>query len=131
MELLDFFWPQWAQARHLREVAQALKTGGGRKTSPTRVAVDLQTDINTLALVCMGLVAALIEKGVISELDLQMHLQKIDNLDAEDDHGLDPNLLRGALGLKQPPKRSLPSRAKLPKKQAKGGPVPAGTKKAR
>ncbi|MCZ7608003.1 MAG: hypothetical protein M5U25_18475 [Planctomycetota bacterium] len=131
MELLDFFWPQWAQAAHLREIATALKSGGGRKTSPTRVAVDLQADINTLALVCMGLVAALIEKGVISELDLQMHLQKIDELDAQADHGLDPRLLRGALGLKQPPKKSLPSRAKLRKKAAKGGPVPAATKKAR
>ncbi|MCC7509857.1 MAG: hypothetical protein IT464_10815 [Planctomycetes bacterium] len=129
MELLDFFWPQWAQARHLREVAQALKTGGGRKTSPTRVAVDLQADINSLALVCMSLVAALVEKGVITELDLQMHLQKIDELDAEPDQGIDPNLMRDALGLKKPESRALPSRARLPKKHAKGGPVPARLKK--
>lgn len=131
MEMLDFFWPQWAQARHLREVAQALKTGGGRKTSPTRIAVDLQADINSLALVCMSLVAALVEKGVISELDLQMHLQKLDELDAQDDHGLDPDLMRGALGLKKNKSRALPSNAKLPKKQAKGGPVPERHKKAR
>lgn len=124
MEIMDFFWPQWAQAAHLREIATALKSGQGRRTSPTRVAGDLQADINTLALVCMSLVATLVEKGVISELDLQMHLQKIDELDAEDDGALDPNFLRGALGLKKPPTKSLPTRAKLARKQPKGGPVP-------
>ncbi|MBK8206817.1 MAG: hypothetical protein IPK87_08460 [Planctomycetes bacterium] len=131
MEMLDFFWPEWAQARQLREIAHALKTGGGRKTSPTRIAVDLQADINSLALVCMSLMAALVEKGVISELDLQMHLQKLDELDAEDDGGLDPDLMRGALGLKKNKPRALPSSAKLPKKQAKGSPVPERQKKAR
>jgi len=124
MELLDFFWPQWAQARHLREIATSIKSAGGRKTSPTRVAVDLQADINTLALVCMSLVAALVEKGVITELDLQMHLQKIDGMDAEADNGLDPDMMRGALGLKKPGNKALPSRAKLKKKLPKGGPVP-------
>ncbi|MBK9973862.1 MAG: hypothetical protein IPP14_03710 [Planctomycetes bacterium] len=131
MDLRDLFWPQWAQARHLSEIAQTLKAGGGRKISPTRIAVDLQADINTLALVCMSLVAALVEKGVISELDLQMHLQKLDELDPEVDHGLDPDLMRGALGLKKHESRALPSRAKLPKKTARGGPVPTKQEKAR
>lgn len=131
MEIMDFFWPQWAQAAHLREIATALKSGHGRKTSPTRVAADLQTDINTLALVCMGLVATLVEKGVITELDLQMHLQKIDELDAEKDDGLEPNLLRHALGLKKQESRALPTRAKLPRKQATGGPVAPRKRKTR
>lgn len=126
MELLDFFWPQWAQARHLRQIAQSMSSGGGRKTSPTRIASTLQVDINTLALVCMGLVASLVEKGVITEEDLQKHLQKLDALDAQEDHGLEPNVLRGALGLKKPTLKSqaLPTRARLPRKLAKGGSVP-------
>jgi hypothetical protein len=125
MDILDFFWPQWAQARHLRQIAESMSSGHGRKASPTRAAAALQVDVNTLALVCMGLVAALMEKGVISELDLQMHLQKIDGIDAEEDGGLDPNMLRSALGMKKPPKsKALPTNAKLPRKTPKGGPVP-------
>ena len=76
-----------------------------------------------------GLVATLVEKGVITELELQMHLRAIDGLDAVEDEGLDPDVLRGAMGLKKPKRKALPTRAKLKKKQAKGGPVPPKKKR--
>ncbi|MCB9893085.1 MAG: hypothetical protein H6839_01390 [Planctomycetes bacterium] len=129
MELLDFFYPQWAQIRDLREAVQSLRSGGGRKVSSARLAAELQVDVNTLALVCMGLVATLVEKGVITELELQMHLRTIDGLDAVEDEGLDPDVLRGAMGLKKPKRKALPTRAKLKKNQPKGGPVPPKKKR--
>ncbi|MCA8936101.1 MAG: hypothetical protein KDB68_07830 [Planctomycetes bacterium] len=102
MSLLEFFYPEQAQAARLREIAHTLKANESSKKRALRATDELQDDINTLALVCMGIVAALVEKGLISELDLEMQLQRIDGLDAVDDKGLDPNVLRGALGLKKP-----------------------------
>ncbi|MEZ5991644.1 MAG: hypothetical protein R3E76_04765 [Planctomycetota bacterium] len=106
MSLLEFFYPQQAQAARLREIAHTLKASETSKKRASKATDELQDDINTLALVCMGIVAALVEKGLISELDLEMQLQRIDGLDAVDDKGLDPNVLRGALGLKKPEARA-------------------------
>ncbi|MCA8916870.1 MAG: hypothetical protein KDB90_15865 [Planctomycetes bacterium] len=120
MDLLDFLYPQQAQAARLREIAQTLRESNAAKGATNRETARIQADVNTLALVCMGLVATLVEKGVITELELQMHLQAIDGLDAVADEGLDPDVMRGALGLKKPspaPKRAglkkpLPGRKK-------------------
>lgn len=115
MSLLEFFYPQQAQAARLREIAHTLKANESSKKRVSKATDELQDDINTLALVCMGIVAALVEKGLISELDLEMQLQRIDGLDAVDDKGLDPNVLRGALGLKKPePKAPRRPAAKKP-----------------
>ena len=124
MDLLDFLYPQQAQAQRLREIAQTLRESNASKKSSSRLESKLQEDVNTLALVCMGLVATLVEKGLITELDLQMHLRAVDGLDAVDDGGLDPNVLRGALGMKKPPESTLPTKARLAKSKPKANPRP-------
>jgi hypothetical protein len=113
MDLLDFLYPQQAQAARLREIAQTMRESNAASRSTNRATLQVQEDVNTLALVCMGLVATLVEKGVITELELQMHLRALDGLDAVADEGLDPNVMRGALGLKKP--APAPKRAKLKK----------------
>jgi len=117
MDLLDVFMPQAAQASHLRDIASALRSGQVAARGAKRAATGVQNDVGTVGLVCMALVAALIEKGVISELDLQMQLQALDGLDAVDDGALDPNVLRGKLGLKLGPAVTAP----LPRKPRRPG----------
>jgi hypothetical protein len=96
MDIIDFLAPQAAQASHLREIAKSLKAG--QQPQP-RQSPRLEADLGAVALVCMALVATLVEKGVISELDLQMQLNAIDGLDARQDGAIDPAALRQALGL--------------------------------
>lgn len=114
MELFDLFMPDQAQASHLRSIADQMRNQGHQRRHTTRKVADLETDINSIALVCMALVASLVEKGVIDELDLKMQLDAIDGLDAADDGQLDLNILRGALGLKKPETGTLP-RPRLPR----------------
>jgi hypothetical protein len=121
MELFDFLMPDQAQATHLRSIANQMRNQDRRHTRANLKVSDLETDVNSVALVCMALVATLVEKGVIDELDLKMQLDAIDGLDASDDGGLDMNVLRGALGLKKPDTATLP-KPRLP--HGKRGPKP-------
>ena len=126
MDLLDFLYPEHAQARHLRDIASALRSRPGDNRVAGRARKGIEADVGSIALVCMSLVATLVEKGVITEEELRKHIEALDGLDARDDHALEPNVLRGALGMKEPPKSALPRNAKMPKKKtksAKGGPV--------
>lgn len=127
MDLLDFLYPEHAQARHLRDIASALRARpAGANRVASRARKGIEADVGSIALVCMSLVATLVEKGIITEEELRTHIEALDGLDARDDHALEPNVLRGALGMKEPPTSALPRNAKLPKKKAtapKGGPV--------
>jgi len=102
MDLIDFLMPEPAQAMHLREIARAMREQTTGKQRLQRTAGRLENDVGAVALVCMALVAALIEKGVITEQDLKSQLGEIDKLDSFEDGRLDPNLLRGKMGLTQP-----------------------------
>ena len=135
MDLLDFLYPEHDQARHLRDIATSLR---GRPVAESRAASRatkaIEGDVGSIALVCMSLVATLVEKGVITEEELRKHIEALDGLDARDDNSLEPNVLRGALGLKEPPTGTLPRNAKLPARKpraAEGGPVAPRKRKPR
>lgn len=102
MDLLDFFMPQPAQASHLRSIADSMRKQSAAAGKAQRSASRLEHDVGAVALVCMALVASLVEKGVISEADLQNHLKALDAMDTVDDNSLDPMVLRQRLGLKTP-----------------------------
>lgn len=135
MDLLDFLYPEHAQARHLRDIATSLRSRPAAESRASRRATSaLEGDVGSIALVCMSLVATLVEKGVITEEELRKHIEALDGLDAREDHSLEPNVLRGALGMKEPPTTALPRNAKLPAKKAKsprGGPVAPRKRKPR
>jgi hypothetical protein len=120
MDLLDFFMPEPAQAMHLRSIADSMRLQATGSHRAARKADRTEHEVGALALVCMALVASLIEKGVITELDLQMHLNAIDSLDSVQDGRLDPVLLRSKLGLKSPtPTSASPAKRTTPRPRRK------------
>jgi hypothetical protein len=129
MSLLDYVFMDLYTASRMRGMDQRLSAIAAAKKPKSRRVDDIQTDLNSVALVCMALVGTLVEKGVISELDLEMHLNALDELDGKADGGLDVNALRNAMGMKQVKRNSLPARAKLKKKQPRGGPASRKSRK--
>lgn len=127
MSLLDYMFMNFYTASRFRALEERMQA----KPPKRRQTHDLQTDLNSVALVCMALVGTLVEKGVINEVDLEMHLNALDDLDGKADGGLDVNAVREALGMKPVKRSSLPSKATLKKKSPRGGPVPKALKPRR
>lgn len=101
MDLFDFFFPEQAQATHLRAIARK-----GSLTSQRIVRSDesseieaLQEDVNFLTLVIAALLRRFAETETASLADVQDLLDEIDALDGVADGGLDPRVLRGLLGV--------------------------------
>ena len=118
MNIIDFLLPQASQAGHLRDIAENMQASNARRIRARR-GVGSESDLGSVALVCMALVASLVEKGVISEQDIQGHLLSIDALDGESDDALDVSVLRKAFGLSDaPPKPRLPRAKKLPPRKS-------------
>jgi len=101
VDLFDFFFPEQAQATHLRAIARK-----GSLTSQRIVRSDesseieaLQEDVNFLTLVIAALLRRFAETETASLADVQDLLDEIDALDGVADGGLDPRVLRGLLGV--------------------------------
>ena len=101
VDLFDFFFPEQAQATHLRTIARK-----GSLTSSRIVRSDesseieaLQEDVNFLTLVIAALLRRSAETETASLADVQDLLDEIDALDGVADGGLDPRVLRGLLGV--------------------------------
>ena len=131
MSLLDYMFMNFYTASRVRGMDERLSAMAARKPAKSSKVNDLQADLNSVALVCMALVGTLVEKGVISEVDLEMHLNALDDLDGKADGGLDVNAVREALGMKPVKRSGLPSKATLKKKEPRGGPVPKSPKPRR
>ena len=97
MDLFDFFFPEQAQASHLRKIAN-----NRRQTKPVNAGTDkidsLQRDVNFLALVLTSVLKRLDETKTLSLGDVQDILNDVDTMDGIADNGLDPKMLRGLLG---------------------------------
>lgn len=102
MDFLDFFFPEQAQATHLRSIA--------RNTNMARVAsakvrgqsgelAELQDDVRFLTLVLAAVIKRLTETETMNLADVQDLLDEIDRLDGAADGNLEPSVLRGILGL--------------------------------
>ncbi len=101
MDLFDFFFPEQAQAAHLRDIARSK-----RYERRTRIAssdhsaeiADLRDDVNFLSMVLTAILKRLTETETMTVADVQDILDEIDRLDGRSDSGLDPLVLRGMLG---------------------------------
>ena len=102
VDFFDFFFPEQAQATHLRDIARSSKMS---RRASTRVSgklnelSELQEDVKFLTLVVAALVKRLTETETLNLVDLQDLIDEIDQLDGELDGSLEPGVLRGILGL--------------------------------
>jgi len=99
MSLFDFFFPEQAQASHLRSMADAQRSSARRATrkateNDARIA-DLEQDVGYLALVLGALVQKVDEKGVLTRDELRATLSELDGIDGVKDGKLDVGILRG------------------------------------
>ena len=114
MDLFDFFFPEQAQATHLRAIAKrgslASTDRHHRRDDKADEIKALKEDVNFLTLVLVALLRRFTETETASLADVQDLLEEIDGLDGVADGGLDPGVLRGLLGvLKQANAEEAPS----------------------
>ena len=100
MDLFDFFFPEQAQATHLRQIArqQSFAKASTPKQKPSDVEA-LRADVKFLTLVVAALLRRLSETETASPGDIQDLINELDGLDGLADGGLDPGVLRGLLGV--------------------------------
>lgn len=100
MSLFDFFFPEQAQASHLRRIANSSRSRSRR----SRVARDpksdrrfeeLEEDVGYLALLLGAIVERLDSKGVVHRSELKGILAELDGIDGIADGRLDVGVLRG------------------------------------
>jgi len=96
VDLFDFFFPEQAQAHHLRKVASNQAT---QRPPETDEVNGLRADVNFLTLVVTALLRKLAETKTASPEDIQGLIEEIDALDGVADGGLSPSILRGMLGV--------------------------------
>lgn len=99
MSLFDFFFPEQAQAAHLRQLASSQRTRA-RSESRRRTASDqrlesLEDDVGYLALVLGALLRSVDEKGVVTREEVRETVLELDAIDGVRDGKLDVNVLRG------------------------------------
>ena len=128
MDMFDFFFPEQAEATHLRRISNRLSHSqiSSRAAADTarRAAdevEDLRSDVAFLTLVMTAILKRLAENETMSLADVSDLLNEIDGLDGLPDGGLNPGVLRGMLGvLKEPP----PEEAESSPEQIKIDPGP-------
>lgn len=116
MSLFDFFFPEQAQASHLRRLAdqnsarfRKLRRATGQSASQTSLEqlqerVDgLRGDLGFVTLVLGSLVARLDRQGVVTRADLQAAMSEVDGLDELVDGQLDIDRLKTVISARKPP----------------------------
>ena len=106
MDLYDFFFPEQAEAGHLRSISRSMARSGGASRAAqnsARRAVDevaeLRGDVRFLTLVLATILKRLAENETMSLVDLADLINEADSLDGVADGGLDLGVLRGILGV--------------------------------
>ena len=102
MDLFDFFFPEQAQATHLRKIARQQSRApfsSGSAAGQSDEVSALRADVNFLALVLTTILKRLAETKMMSLDDVQDLIDEIDALDGVPDGGLEPGVLRGLLGV--------------------------------
>ena len=99
MSLFDFFFPEQAQASHLRRLADNQRFKARRQdrklTAVDRRIEALEDDLGFVTLVLAGLMETLDEKGAVTREDVRATLAKLDEIDGVKDGKLDVNFLKG------------------------------------
>ena len=101
VDLYDFFFPEQAQATHLRQIAKrgSFSNPPSRGSDQSAELEALRDDVQFLTLVIVALLRRCTETETLSLADVQDLLDEIDALDGVADGGLDPGVLRGLLGV--------------------------------
>lgn len=106
MNLFDFFFSEPAQASHLRSISNTMKQQSQRQTRATKTQAQINdslsqtnADLAFNNLVLMSLIKSLMTKGLITKEDLMGAMNDLDGLDGKMDGQLDPNTMRGAMGM--------------------------------
>jgi hypothetical protein len=99
VSLFDFFFPEQAQAVHLRRLADAARrkprsASTGAKAHDKRIA-DLEDDVGFLALILATLLQKVEEKGLVSRDEVRAALAELDDQDGVRNGKLDVEVLRG------------------------------------
>lgn len=99
MSLFDFFFPEQAQASHLRKLTEqnrASRTRSHRTSTELKSRVDaLEDDLGYVTLILGSILDALDKNGVVTRADLKVTLDGLDAIDGVKDGKLDINVLRG------------------------------------
>ena len=102
MSLFDFFFPEQAQAAHLRSIASRQRIADRRSSRTKRSQAELESRIESLegdlgyvTLLLGSLLGQLDEKGVLTRDELKSTIAELDELDGVADGKLDVNVLRG------------------------------------
>ena len=102
MSLFDFFFPEQAQAAHLRSIASRQRLAARRSSRTNRSQAQLEARIDALegdlgyvTLLLGSLLGQLDEKGVLTREELKTTIAALDELDGVADGRLDVNVLRG------------------------------------
>jgi hypothetical protein len=98
MDLFDFFFPEQAQAQHLRTIAHRVAAPSSAPRQSDEAAA-LRADVKFLTLVLCVILKRLTETKTMSLADLKDLVDEVDALDGARDGGLEPGVLRGLLGV--------------------------------
>ena len=110
MSLFDFFFPEQAQATHLRTIANATRLEKRRRLNRRAAAASapptpppsaleqritaLEADVGFASLVLAAVMARLDERGVVTKADVRTLVAELDSLDGVKDGRLDVSILR-------------------------------------
>ena len=108
MDFFDFFFPEQAEASHLRRISHQMEADrrARRRDRAARSAssvdagrvAELEADVQFLSMTLMAVLKRLDEQQILSIADLSDLFDRIDTLDGRADGGLSVDVLRGALG---------------------------------
>ena len=109
MDLFDFFFPEQAQAKHLRSIANSQRRGSRPNWQSQHTAEQVESlhnDVKFLTMVVVGILKRLNEVETLSLDDVKDLMSEIDALDGVADGGLETGVLRGLLGVLQADEQS-------------------------
>ena len=105
MSLFEFFYPEQAQARYMREMASSMRTGARRAGHSSKRVSDLEKrvaqledDLDFLSLITLTLFATLHEKGQVDRNSLLKRIGEVDMFDGRKDGKISPEVFRKAFG---------------------------------
>jgi|LakMenE18May11ns_1017448.scaffolds.fasta_scaffold9895146_2 hypothetical protein len=118
-DFFEFFYPEHAQAKYLRKMVSAQQSQAKAVASGLDEMANLKKDIRFLTLILATILKRMEETKTMSLADVQDLANKIDPQDGCADHGLEPGVLRGLLGLiQQESEKKTPSNHEFAKELA-------------
>ena len=118
-EFLEFFYPEHAQAKYLREIASSQRSQARTVAGSFNEIETLKKDVRFLTLILATILKRLEETKTMSLADVQDLTNKIDSHDGFLDQGLPPSVLRGLLGMiKQESEKKVESESEVAKQLA-------------